>query len=166
MRDALVIAGLALAAVVLGGTFLLFGSKEGADTIATPSPGRPIIFETLDEGASSEVHMRVNYLISSEDQLVQLWRLIESRKTLPSIDFDQYAVVAVFAGNVPTGGYAISVSRVADTETARMVEVVLTHPGASCAPAAGESAPYQIIQVRKTDLPHTHRDTEETVSCL
>lgn len=165
MKDILVIAGLALAAVALGGTLLFFGSN-GEESAPLSESGRPVLLETLDEGTSSEVTMRVNYLISSEDQLTQLWRMVDSQKPIPVVDFDQYSVVAVFAGSVPTSGHAIAVSRIADMDTARMVEIVLTNPSASCAPIAGEFAPYQVVQVRKTDLLYTHKDTEETVSCL
>ncbi|MBI5405890.1 protease complex subunit PrcB family protein [Candidatus Kaiserbacteria bacterium] len=159
--------GTALAIVLIGAVFFVRGTR------VTPSDDGPynltplvtVPFSELAHGSQSTVTRRTNYLITSPDQLRELWKMIDTAGQTPTVDFAQNDVIAVFAGTKPTVGYAIAVTEVADEEI-RTVTLTLTEPGGSCLLAQSLTAPYQVIVVAKTTLPLTHADTTATVSCL
>lgn len=143
--------------------FLLSGDQTGTKGDQTP----PAIVQSvmLASGSQSTLSKPTNYVITSSEQLEQLWKLIRTNAPPPTVDFTKNDILAVFAGEVPTEGYAIAVSRVEDSTT-RMVFIELAKPGISCVLAKSPTRPYQIVAVPKTSLPLAHTDLERSVSCL
>src|SRR5665811_1832324 len=88
-------------------------------------------FTKIAQGMQSNVSTRANYLITSPSALSKLWKLIDATTTPPEIDFNRDAVVAVFAGERPTTGYAISVAKIEDTGM-RTVSVTIAKPDTTC----------------------------------
>jgi len=123
-----------------------------------------ISFTKLAEGTQSSVVTRTNYLVTSTDELERLWKLIDATTPSPEIDFSKDAVVAVFAGEKPTTGHAISVTKIEDTEE-RMVLVTLAEPGGDCMTGQALTTPYEIVIVPLTTLPFTHKDASITTAC-
>lgn len=134
------------------------GIGHVGSTVAT------VPFTTLATGAQSAVTSRVDYLITSQDQLTQLWTLLQEPPPVPTVDFSTQVVVAVFAGQAPTTGYGIAVAEVEDASS-RIVKVELTKPDGSCVLAQSTTAPYQIVELPKTSLPFTHDDIWTTKAC-
>ncbi len=169
MRDTLIIIGLAFVAVVVGAFLFLYGreslSNASSSAVAYNTPAATVPFTELAQGVQSSVSVRANYLITSESQLSELWKMIDARGQTPVVNFATHDVVAVFAGKEPTAGYTITVSKVEDTNT-REVTVALTSPGGSCVLAQSVTAPYQVVELPKTSLPLTHTDQAITASCL
>lgn len=133
-------------------------SSNGAAGVAVP-------FTELATGLHAKVDWRANFLITSAPEMSELWKIIDAAGQTPVINFDTNDVIAVFAGDKPTGGYSIAVSRVTDG-TLRTVTVTLTSPGGSCFLAESLTSPYQIIEIPKGSLPLTHQDEVVTQSCL
>ncbi len=172
MKDTLIIIGLALVAVIAGSFIFLYGrgslsnaSSSAVTYGAQTASAATVPFTELAQGARSTVSVRANYLITSEAQLVKLWKMIDARGQAPVVDFTKNDVIAVFAGKKPTAGYAVAVSKVEDTNT-REVTVALTSPGGNCVLAQSITEPYQVIELQKTTLALTHVDQEITASCL
>ena len=143
--------------VAMAGMFMVGPDRGGPAAVIVP-------FTALAEGAQSEVSARVNYLITTPEELAELWKLLKEPPPPPTVDFDKNVVAAIFAGEVPTAGYSITVAEVRDTAD-RMVKVELTKPGEGCVLAQSVAAPYQIIELPKTSLPFTHEDIVTTVRC-
>jgi len=167
-RDTLVIIGLTLVAAIIGVSLFFYGpgglanvwSSAGAgDTAAIEVP-----FTELAQGSQSSVATRVNYLITSASQLGELWKMTDATGTPPAVNFNTHAVIAVFAGQQPTAGYSIEVSKVEDTAV-RMVTVTLTKPGDGCILAQTVTAPYELISVPVGTLPPAHEDISTAVDC-
>jgi len=156
MRTVLVFVGLVLLAVVAG-VFMTSSDRGGPAAVTVP-------FTALAEGSRSEVTSRVNYLIDTQEELAELWKLIEEPPPVPTVDFSTKVVVAVFAGEVPTAGYDIAVAEVEDADK-RMVKIELTRPDEGCVLAQSMTAPYQVIELPKTSLLFTHADTWVIKSC-
>ena len=129
------------------------------------APGTPVYFSVLASGAHSSVTARKNYLITSENQLRELWKLVDAGGSPPTVDFNIYQVIAVFTGTEPSAGYAIAITKVADG-TERMVSIQITSPGVSCLAATTLTAPYEIVRLTATTLAYTHENTATTMSCL
>lgn len=65
----------------------------------------------------------------------------------PAVDFSHDVVVAVAAGQRPTGGYEIAVDRVSNNNGELTVEVVETEPGPNCMTTASLTQPVDVIVV-------------------
>jgi hypothetical protein len=65
----------------------------------------------------------------------------------PAVDFTRDVVVAVAAGQRPTGGYEIAVDRVRQADGELTVEVVETTPGPNCTTTTSLTQPVDVIVV-------------------
>ncbi|MFA5998198.1 MAG: protease complex subunit PrcB family protein [Candidatus Paceibacterota bacterium] len=168
-RDSRIILGVALVAVTVSVGFFLFyrsdvqnGSLSAA--VNTQQSATAVPFTPLAEGSRSTVTRRVNYLITSPDQLSKLWKMVDATGTPPAVDFKTQAVIAVFAGERPAAGYRIAVSKVEDA-SARVVSITIAEPAADCMLAQTITAPYEVVAVPVTSLPFTHEDVSVTTTC-
>lgn len=164
-----------VAAVVVGGLLYLYGGPSfhqtytntvGNSTSLLPTGNANTTVLAQDVQAAN-VSERVNYRVTSEDQLAALWQMIytDNGTPVPTIDFNEYEVLAIFDGSHSTAGYAIQVASVKDTSDARVVTIVHTVPGDSCVPAGGGTSPFTIIQVNKSPLPISRVDQTVTTQC-
>jgi hypothetical protein len=166
MKNLLIIVGLLL---VTGAVLYMFfwnsGTIPGLNTQAAVATN-PVQFVPVVSGTQSSITRRANFLITSKDELGALWTMIDATGFPPAVDFTKEYVVAVFEGQQPTNGYSIAVSQVGDSTDSRNVAVSITKPGSTCVLAQTVTAPYEIIEIPKTDLPLKHQDTIATASCL
>jgi hypothetical protein len=65
----------------------------------------------------------------------------------PAVDFTRDVIVAVAAGQRPTGGYEIAVSRVRQVNGELTVEVVETTPGPNCMTTTSLIQPVDVVAV-------------------
>jgi hypothetical protein len=65
----------------------------------------------------------------------------------PAVDFTRDVVVAVAAGQRPTGGYEIAVDRVRQVNGELTVEVVETTPGPNCTTTTSLTQPVDVVVV-------------------
>jgi len=162
MRNALIVSGAVVVAVIVGTLLFLYGGENFSNknySIVTTVP-----FTELAHGTQSDVATRTNYLITSASELEKLWKMIDAKGNPPVVDFAKSAVAAVFAGQKMTGGYAIAVSKVTDAQD-RVVTITLSSPDSTCLFTQSITAPYQIIKLPKTSLSFTHEDQTATTSC-
>ena len=158
--------GIIVATVIaIGIGVYLFYSGEYPPSSVMNQPSAVIVpFTALAEGSRSKVESRVNYLIETQEELVELWKFLEEPPPVPKVDFTKKVVAAVFAGKVPTSGYDIAVIEVQDADK-RIVKIELIKPDESCILAQSLTAPYQVIELPKTSLPFTHADVWTTKTC-
>ena len=167
MKDSLIILGVALVAATGGVYFLLQGnySKTPLPVVTENQQSAVAVpFTSLVSGSQSKVAARVNYIITSSTQLNELWKMVDATGTPPKVDFNKDAVIAVFAGQQPTAGYAITVSKVTDSG-ARMVSITIRKPDSTCMVGQVLTAPYELVAIPATTLPLTHEDVSTTASC-
>ena len=65
----------------------------------------------------------------------------------PDVDFTKAVVVAVAAGQRPSGGYDIAVDHVSQTDGELAVEVIETSPGPNCITSSSPSQPVDVVVV-------------------
>jgi hypothetical protein len=65
----------------------------------------------------------------------------------PAIDFTKAVVVAVAAGQRPSGGYEIAVNQVRQTDGELAVEVLETSPGPNCITSSSPTQPADVVVV-------------------
>ena len=162
--------GMILAVAIVGVFFIIYGGgtsgvpKFAQVNVQPAAVSVAVPFTLITEGAHSTVTSRVNYLVDSEVGFSKLWKMLNTSDAQPKIDFATQAVIAVFAGQKPTGGYQIMVNKVEDG-TMRDVIVTLAAPGPSCSVTQSLTAPYEIVSVPVTSLAFTHHDLSTTASC-
>lgn len=180
MKDTLVIFGICVAAVIIGMVLFFTGfgqSNEIPDLNTTtttvpvpetPSTVGPVPFTVLGQGlrASGETE-RKNYAVRDESTFDELWLKVhgDDGEVQPTVDFDEYQVIGVFAGIKQTGGYAVSVVSVTDTETERKVVIAITEPGPTCTVSQALTNPYQLIRLPASDLPLTREYVDDIRLC-
>ena len=69
----------------------------------------------------------------------------------PVVDFNRDVVIAVAAGQRPTGGYEIAVDRVTQSDGQLTVEVVERTPGPNCMTTASLTQPVDVVVVPAAD---------------
>ena len=163
-RDYIGIIIVAVIAVAIGVYMFYSGQSLSPDFINNQRAAVIVSFEALAEGPRSKIESRVNYLITTQEELVELWEFLEEPPPVPTVDFNKKVVAAVFAGEVPTSGYDIAVVEVQDADK-RVVKIELIKPDKSCILAQSVTAPYQVIELPKTSLPFTHADIWTTKVC-
>jgi len=170
MRHILTGSGTVISFAVLGAFLIVYGRsgatapQPAAGVVAQVVPVAAVPFTEVAHGLKSEVMERNNYVITSSGELASLWKLIDATGTPPEIDFKKNAVIAIFAGEQPTTGYAISVAKVEDAG-ARIVSITLTMPDRNCATGQSLTTPYDIVAVPATSLPFAHKDIPTTKGC-
>ncbi len=178
MRDLLIIAGMCAAAIIIGAWLYLYGPTGAPDTdqaaasvesVTAQEPvaeSKDVSFGVLGHGSVAEgVSKRKNYAIYSKEEYEKMWKLTGSTTKMPVVDFKKGYVIAVFAGERPTGGYAISVEKVTDTGKERHVTVLIEKPGADCVATQALTSPYQIIRVPFSAAELSHTEVEREVPC-
>jgi len=124
-------------------------------------------FTTLVQGEQSGVKDRVNYLITSPDELSALWKTIQATGTPPTIDFTAQMVLAIFAGD--SAGASVSVAKITDlltlTKEQRLVSIVIAKPDVFCTGETAAVSPYTLVTVPVTSLSLAHEDIVTTADC-
>jgi hypothetical protein len=162
-RDFIGIIFVAVVAIAIG-VYMFYSGEYQSSSVTNQQASVIVPFTALAEGSRSKVESRVNYLITTQDELAELWKFLEEPPPVPKVDFTKKVVAAVFAGKAPTSGYDINVVEVQDADK-RVVKIELIKPDESCILAQSLTAPYQVIELPKTSLPFTHADTWTTKVC-
>jgi outer membrane protein assembly factor BamB len=141
--------------VLLWTTVAVIVAGGAVSCLATqPVEPTPVEFTTVDKGDQSAVNQSSSKVIKDQETWEATWaslvaNLIEHRVP-PEIDWGRYILLAHFMGQRPTSGYAVEFTEVleGDEISATVKEV---SPAPECILAQVITAPYDIIQIPKTD---------------
>jgi len=165
-KDTLILIGIALTAIAVGIAIFVSGRGSLPEASRNVAENQPAVvsvsFTEIAHGAKSTVTTRVNYVITSMDELNKLWKMIDATGKPPTIDFTTQSVIAVFAGKEP--GSTIAVAKIEDAQT-RTVSIAIAKPDSACTKKQSTVSPYEIVAVPSTSLPLAHEDLSTTVSC-
>lgn len=170
----LIIMGVAVVAIVVTALLFLYRAQYSPESLSdrsaqavanVVSTTTPVQFVEIARGVQSMEARRVNYLITSTDELARLWEMIDAGGTPPPVNFATHRVMALFAGGEPTTGHTIEAAKIEDGAV-RKVFITLTKPGNNCIVAQSVTTPYQIIEVPTTALSVEHWDTVRQTDCL
>ncbi len=177
MRKAALLPFIVILAVCIGGLLYLYGGDAFHPLFTPPGKQAPAVSYTGANSAdirivaqgenTAQAIRRVNYRITSADQLASLWQMIYGAEApaLPQVDFGKYDVLAVFDGSHSTSGYGIRVDSIKDADSVRTLSITHLTPGDSCAVATMTTSPFVLVQVTKSPLTLSHTDTAEEQAC-
>lgn len=114
-------------------------------------------FASLQQGSHSGHTSSGYYVIQDNESWTELWNqhALFMLDTLPppSVDFSKYTVVAVFMGEVNTGGYAMNIYDIVDIGSSLTVKLEKIEPGPKCIVTQALTQPYHMVQMTKTEKP-------------
>ena len=93
-----------------------------------------------------------NLAVSDDKAWAELWHRL-SKEPLPRVDFTKLEVVGILLGARPTGGYAAQIVSAGPRGGALEVEFRETVPPPGQSPPEGETSPYALRVVSRSDLP-------------
>ncbi len=173
-KDAgIIIALCVIAAIIAAWAYVLWLKPEPMDVIDTPAGEAPADvpaetegeFITLASGDHSGFDERKNFLYSDEAEFEKVWSQAHPDDPMPDVDFDTEAVIAIFSGTRASGGHAIKVERVVDTEDTETVYIVRSEPGPECVVTQAITTPFTFVKVPMTERVMKSQERVETVSC-
>ena len=130
-----------------------------ACSVAGTADVERISFTTVDQGFQSAVQERKTLVIKNEKGWRELEQMQSSpfkpAKPVPTIDFNQEMIVAVFAGEKPTGGYGIEITAIEQDRARQQLRVRYreTKPPAGAMVTQALTQPYHIVRLKRIELP-------------
>lgn len=116
-----------------------------------PAPEQ-LAWETVASGAQATGVQTARYqLLTNQDQLISLWSQVNATllqpPPLPQVDFQRETLVAIFLGQRPTGGYAVSVRRVAVENGELYLDTEFVEPAAGAITTQALTSPWTLVRV-------------------
>lgn len=115
------------------------------------------------------VHDKQRLVLKNEAAWNQMWSQIvagrEPKPPLPEVNFVTEMVVVVAMGTRSSGGYAIDIDAVYESDGKLYVDVLETSPGASCFVTGALTAPLHAVRVRRHDGAILFSERAETHEC-
>jgi hypothetical protein len=117
-----------------------------------------IDFTTIARGSDSGYQSASQIMvIDNSAQWIDLWQQhtsnTEPPPPVPQVDFTRYSVVAVFAGEQPTGGYSVEIVSVetSSSQTQEQLAINVEHRQPSAGDFVTEALtyPYHMIRIAK-----------------
>jgi PrcB C-terminal len=104
-------------------------------------------------------------VIRDDSTFAQFWQALAAGQR-PAVDFSRDVVIAVAAGQRPTGGHSIAVEQVARAGKSMTVDVVETVPGPGCWTTQQITQPVDVVVVAAADAPTwSFSDQTKTQGC-
>jgi hypothetical protein len=117
-----------------------------------------IDFTTIARGSDSGYQSASQIMvIDNSEQWIDLWQQhtsnTEPPPPVPQVDFTRYSVVAVFAGEQPTGGYSVEIlsAETSGSPTQEQLAITVEHRQPSAGDFVTEALtyPYHMIRIPK-----------------
>ena len=110
-----------------------------------------IPFETVDQGRSSSIFVRAEYVITEEEDWESLWiehHYYDSEvPDLPLVNFTTDTLIAVFLGERMSWGYETIIRRIVLTITSYVVYVDEKHQRSDLISLPADTQPYHIVNI-------------------
>jgi hypothetical protein len=106
----------------------------------------------LSEGSMSEVDSYQTLIIDDQESYQEF--ISNNKLVIPNpVDLRERTVVAIFMGYRPTSGYSIEIADITEEDQKMLIKVNLKQPGKNCINLQVITNPYQIVSIKKTNLP-------------
>jgi hypothetical protein len=126
-------------------------------------------YETIANEYYGGISGKNTYVVSNEDDWRGLWSMAYANQVpepeLPAVDFEKEMVIAVFAGEFPSGGYEVKIDRLDEYDDVIIITFVITSPGAACGNTEALTQPFHIAKIKKTDKEISFVERNEVNDC-
>jgi hypothetical protein len=105
----------------------------------------PLPFSSIARGTYSSVTVAEEALIGSSAEWQRLWARHAPGTPAPAVDFVAALVIAVFAGQRPTGGYGVQILDIESRGAETVVSYEVTAPAPGVMVSQVHTAPFHIV---------------------
>lgn len=113
--------------------------------------------EVIAEGTRSAIETPRQTIIKDKAAFAALWTEHSAHEnpapTMPPVNFAADTLVAVFAGNQPTGGHTLALTGLDKTHGGWELRLSLISPGPDCMTTQAMTQPWMMIRVPGHDQP-------------
>lgn len=107
----------------------------------------------IGQWTASAISTPARKVIRDDSTYARFWGDLGEPGPRPAVDFSRDVVIAVAAGQRPSGGHAIAVERVARAGRSMTVEVLETAPGPGCWTTQQITRPVDVVVVAAAGAP-------------
>jgi hypothetical protein len=122
-------------------------------------------FRVLDSGARSGITSAQERVVRDAEGWRRLWQEHEAvapgNRPLPAVDFSREVCIAIFAGQRPTGGFAVTVEEATESTSGLEVAYRVTGPPPDAMVSQALTSPFQIVAIESLATPVRFRRLAE-----
>lgn len=142
------------------------GAAPAETTRGDAGQARPLKVRVLDSGSRSGITTSEERVVQGPDEWQRLWQAHQAgavpQRPLPSVDFSRELCISIFAGQRPTGGFAVMVEQVTESASGTEVFYRVTSPPPGAIVSQALTSPFQIIAIPSRPGPVRFRRLPET----
>ena len=122
----------------------------------TPTP-QGLIYEPLAQGNQAVAEESEEFIfVTSEAQFLELWNRAYGNQLdvppLPNVNFEREAILAIFAGQKPTGGYGVEVEDVQLERGDVYIDLTFSEPAEDAISTQALTSPWIMLRVLRADI--------------
>jgi|GEM_PF-1067830 len=114
-----------------------------------------VSFSTIEKGHYGDIRERKAVRIKNSSEWQTFWQQLHGNQyplpPLPQVDFNQYEVLGVLAGQKPTGGYSITITQIIDQGNYLEVYINEKIPTPGGIVTQVITSPYHLVEINKTN---------------
>ncbi|MCH8568175.1 MAG: protease complex subunit PrcB family protein [Balneolales bacterium] len=148
----------AKALLLLAACITLISCSSNQKSISEDRAQMPPILETVSQGAHGGFSSNGDkeFVIRDSENFSQFWKNMHGpqlgqNENIPDINFQDFMIIAVFMGEMPSSGYSIGITEIESGENSLTVKVQETRPGSTCMNMTVMTAPHHIVKIPSSD---------------
>lgn len=138
-----------IVAVLVVGVAGCFGQGAPGDEDVA---GVPLYFEPIGQGLRANLSDTTEVVFRDRASWLPISDSLRPPAPFDSVDFDQ-AIILVAALPQTTSGYALEFTSVEERDSVVVADYLVSAPSDDCLTGYAEVVPFQVILVRRTELP-------------
>jgi len=119
-----------------------------SSSLAAPAQ---VAWSILSEGSQGSADQPAVYVIQSQAKFSEIWTLANGNftpmPTMPSVDFSNNTIIAVFLGIKPSGGHSVEIANMVNKATGLDVSLQINEPGAGMIATMALTSPWVMVEV-------------------
>ncbi len=125
-------------------------NANGAGLVEAADEAKPVDFSVLATGTFSGYEgTRSVELVTSAEEWRRAWGFIGGGRLLPDVNFDTRAVVVVYQGRHPTGGYSVEITGIKRVGTVLAVSINERRPASGDITTQAVSSPFVAVSIQR-----------------
>ncbi len=120
-------------------------------SVASTAMGQtsPVELVTVAQGPMSNIEQPRQVVVRAAAEWQALWKEHDAQSAVPSVDFAQSIVVAVFLGTRPSAGFAVEITAVKGDGSRAVVEYRERRPARDAITAQVITSPFHIVRLAR-----------------
>lgn len=145
-------------------TLIVSGCNDQQPAVDLGIQGEAFYFQPIGQGQSGLLSDTVEVALRTPEEWAAYRDSLNPVAPFDSVDFSQSIVLLVALPQMASG-YAVEFTSVLVTDSVAVAEYLVDVPAEDCLMAFAETLPFQVVLVRRTELPFKFVRSEEEYRC-